>query len=550
MSARQAGLASRAEELRARAAALAAPIAVEAAERTSPACERAMLRLFGVTGRDASGRPLAMEVVERFAQLGPGRFGGGIALPFAVAALEYDLPPQEIALEIAGGNVDLALEVELLQEPERRAEAENAADRWLTAAWDRFDANRTARSELRGMLGDPPQPWVGADLEPTTAGEAAAAVGGLVEAGADVLRIRVPRDTELRRGLGEELDRAADEEEAPQSPSGSQRGLSLLRGALDETATEAGRYVRLATRALGLAAPDQAVVAGFERIDLLYVDPIESVVEYGIEPARAFTDHLVALRLVARSGTILTLGPGPLAVAPELARGEPIALTTRSGRALAMQALDLELSLLAGLPAERILLGALPADLLSEQAGLRSGLAEVELRRRLFPGHGLVFEEPESASAVAGWPAAMTAWCVGGPPPALVLRRTAVGGPAPGAGEVRAAADAAAWLAASRRVGALSGEALSYAEASLSVALDTLEGLATNGWEPLLGEPAPERQGESRRREGAGGRRRVGAAGLVTKRGYHDPFAGWEPAGSRGSAGSASGDARTLEPAG
>jgi beta-lysine 5,6-aminomutase alpha subunit len=512
VTARRSGLEARAEELRARAAEMAGSIADEARERTSLACERSVLRLFGVGGLDARGRPLAMEVVERFAQLGPARLGGGIALPFAVAALEYDLQPQQLAQEVASGTVDFALEVELLQEPDRRSEAENATRRWLDAAWDRFDANRTARSELRGLLGDPPAPWVGADLEPSTAGRAAAAASPLVARGLDVLRISVPRDTELRRGLGQELDRSPDEEEPPQSPSGSQRGLALLRAALDETATEAGRYVRLATRGLGLAAPDHAVVAGFERIDVLYLDPIESIIEFGIEPGRAFTDHLFALRSLARSGAVLALGPGPLAVAPEISRGEPISPHTRSGRALALQALDLELSLAAALPRERILLGAMPADLLSEPQGLRSGLAEVELRRICFPGHGLVFEEPEASTAIAGWPAAMTAWCLGGPPPALVLRRTSAGGPAPAASEVRAAVDAAAWLEASRRLGPLGGEALAYAERSLAVAVETLEGLAGEGWDPLLGGPSEEGH--------------VGAGGLVPKRDYHDPFAG------------------------
>ncbi|HEV8516530.1 MAG TPA: lysine 5,6-aminomutase subunit alpha [Candidatus Limnocylindrales bacterium] len=522
MSAARRDLQARAQELRRRAAELAGPIATEAAARTSLACERAVLRLFGVSGRDREGRPLALEVVERFVALGPGRFGGGIALPFAVAALEYDLPPEELALDIAAGNVDLALEAELLSEPERRSDAENAVRRWLDLAWQRFDANRTARAELRGLLGEPPAPWTGADLEPTSAALAAAAVGPLVEGGADLVRVRVPRDGELRRGLGEEIDRQADEEEPSVAPAGSQRGLALLRTAIDEASTEAERYVRLATRALGLAAPDQAVVAGFERVDLLDLDPIASIVEYGIDPSRAFTDQLFALRLLARSGATLALGPGPLAVAPELSRGEPIGSATRSGRALAMQALDLEFSLLAELPAERIFVGALPADLLGAPSGIRAGLAEVELRRLVFPGHGLVFEEPETATALAGWPSALTAWCAGGPAPALVLRRATATTTGIGAAEVRAAAEAAAWLATSRRLGPLAGDALAGATRSLDVALQTLEDLAAQGWEPLLG--ATGSQGAEAGAGAAGGRRDVGASGLVERRQYFDPF--------------------------
>ena len=504
-----------ARDLRARAAELARTYGAQAAGSTSLACERAVLRLFGIGGIDRRGRPLAVEVADRFAQLGPGRLAGGIALPFAVAALEYDVPPQQMALEIASGHVDLGLEAELLREPDRRAAAEAAAARWLSAAWQRFDANRTARSELRGLFGDPPAPWVGADLEPTTAGRAAAAVMPLVESGADVVRIRVPRDRELRRGIGEEPEQADDLGDAPLAPAGSQRGLGLLRSALDEAAATRGHYVRLATRAIGLAAPDHATVAGLERVDIVHSDPIESIVEFGIEPARAFTDHAFAVELRARAGATLALGPGPLAVGPEMSRGQPTGGATRAGRALAMQALNLELSLQGSLTADRILLGALPADLLAAPQGVRLGLAEVELRRLAFPGHGLVFEEPEGAEELTRWPPALTAWSTGGPPPALVLRATRLSRPRVGAEEVRAAAEAASWLAASRRLGALTGPALKYARESLAVAIATLTDLETEGWEPLLEGAALDGRA----------RRRLGGGGLAERRHYYDPFA-------------------------
>jgi hypothetical protein len=83
-----ADLEGRAHEVRERAASLAAPIDAAARAATTVACERAMLRLFGVAGIDQVGHPLALEVIERFATLGPARLGGGIALPFAAAARE------------------------------------------------------------------------------------------------------------------------------------------------------------------------------------------------------------------------------------------------------------------------------------------------------------------------------------------------------------------------------------------------------------------------------------------------------------------------------
>lgn len=514
-------LEARAHELRERAAALAGPLHEAARASTTVACERAVLRLFGVAGLDRNGRPLALEVVERFAELGPSRLGGGVALPFAAAAHEYDLGPQELALEIASGHVDLGLEADLLREPANRAAAERLVGEWLTGAWERFDANRTARGELRAILGDGAETMLGVDMGDATAGAVAARAGELVAGGSELIRVRVPRDRELRRGLGEELDPPDEAGDELQAPAGSQRGLAVLRRALDEAAAAQGRYVRLASESLGLAAPDQAVVAGFERVDLVCCDPLESIVEFGVEPARAFTDHAFALEVHGRCGSQLALGPGPLAVAPEMARGEPIDPPTRSGRALGLQALALELTRLGPLPPERVLLGGAPRDLRVESRTL--GMAEVALRRLVFPDHPLLFVD--SAGPGEGWAVALGAWVAGGPPPAVVLR------PAPPAGgvagslrHVRVALAAARWLDEARGLGALKGPALEHASASLGVALATLRGIANEGWEWLLsvGPGAPAAPGgRVEARNGAW----LSASGPVPRRDAYDLFA-------------------------
>src|SRR4051794_18925715 len=109
------------EDLRARATDIASAWGASAATFTSVGQEGAILRLFGVGGLDRAGRPLAAEVVSRYLGADPRRLAAGIALPFAMAMAEYDLAPQELALEVAAGNVDLGLEAELLAEPDRRA---------------------------------------------------------------------------------------------------------------------------------------------------------------------------------------------------------------------------------------------------------------------------------------------------------------------------------------------------------------------------------------------------------------------------------------------
>ena len=109
--------------------------------------------MLGVDGLDRTGRPLAAALAEGYCGSDPGRLARGVLLPFVVAMLEYDMPPHELALDVASGAIDLVLEAELLQRPDRLAAAETRAARLLEAALVRFDANRTAAREMRDVLG-------------------------------------------------------------------------------------------------------------------------------------------------------------------------------------------------------------------------------------------------------------------------------------------------------------------------------------------------------------------------------------------------------------
>src|ERR1700690_1449810 len=131
---------------------------------TTLARERAILRLFGVSGLDRADVPLASAVVERALGDDPGRLAGGVALPFAIALLEYDLTPQQLALDVTSGAVDLAFEAQLLHDPDGRSAAEPEPRRLATIGLQRIDANRMARLETLGMLGDAPRPWIGSAL--------------------------------------------------------------------------------------------------------------------------------------------------------------------------------------------------------------------------------------------------------------------------------------------------------------------------------------------------------------------------------------------------
>jgi hypothetical protein len=531
---RSADVTARLDAVLRRADDLAGAWGARARASTTPARERALLRLFGVAGLDRAGVPLASSVVERHVDGSPERLAAGIALPFAVALLEYDVAPQQLALDVASGAVDLAFEAELLAEPDRRAAAEAEARRLVGLAVERIDANRTARLELLDVLGDAPRPWFGLTL-PTPVLEAAPAdASALVAAGADLVRIRVPaiRELVLRlhdRGLEpgywhpREVHRVEDGEDPATVPAGSQRALALVRERVDEAAAEAGRYVRLGTVATALAAPEQALVAALERIDVVEADPIAEIVTEGVDPDRALADHAFGHRLLRRSGAMVLVGPGPLIVAPDLARGLPADPATRAGRAFAMQALAVALARGDGLGAGRLAAGALVPWLADEREPVAQALAAVALRRLAWPDVALVFEEPDlPGRAGARWPYLVALGLgvagPGGPgvagPGALVLRRAATVDAALHAEETtRAAATIAAEIADAP------GEVLrrpaigEHAGALLAAAEATLAALGDEGWEAVLGAPL-----------GGPGLDRLGADAVVERSEGFDPL--------------------------
>ncbi len=503
------GLDADVARLRELAAGLAAAWAPITRRRVTSGQERAILRLLGVGGVDAAGRPLAVEVVDRYLSTGHHRLATGILLPFVAGLLEYETTPQALALDVASGAVDLGLESEVLGDPARRRLAESEARRLVAAGVDRIDANRVARRELQAVLGEPGRPLVGLSVREEVATDALAEARAAVRDGVDLLRVEVPSGRELTARLkaagvtvrpwGPSAGQIAGAGDgADVAPTGSQRGLAALRSAIDRAAAERPGYVRLAIAAQALSAPEAAVVAGMERVDLVESDPIDEIVAVGVDPDRALADHAFARRILWRAGAGIVIGAGPLVVAPDLARGVPSDPAVRAGRALALQLLSAALAAAEGLPPDQVVIGAIPAWLLGEGEPFARAAAEICLRRTLLPDHPLVFVEPLDTPAsglVRGvqsprgsWPFLLGALLPAPPAGAIVLRRTGEDGIRRIAADTRRAAAVAGELADSRDQGQLRGVSLDHARASLGAAISTLEGLSSGGWGTVVGE--------------------------------------------------------------
>ncbi len=515
------------DRLRARADALAGAWGARARASTTIGQERAILRLFGVTGLDAAGRPLAGATVDRWLKGDPRALGNGIALPFAMALLEYDLEPRQLAMDVSSGAIDLNLEAELLRERDQRLVAEAEAQRLATAAIERIDAQRTVRRETVGMLGEADRPWLGVTLREPEVEAALEEAANLIAAGIDLIRIDVPIGRELAERLTDaglevplwqprEAGGAGGIDPTESAPTGSQRAITRLRRAIDRAAARRRAYVRLATATPALGAPEGAVVAAFERIDLIASDAMAEIVADAVEPDRALADHAFAHRLARRAGTMIIVGPGPLVVAPDLSSGVPSDPATRAGRALALQLLGVTLARGDGMTPDQIIVGALPPWLTDEAAPGARAIAEVAVRRALFPEHPLGFVEPPTGTDRSIlWPYVQAAAAVHGGDIALILRALdyAPDDPVPAARAARAASRVSVDVAGSTIPGALTGIASDHARGMVEAALETLDRLGDRGWRTVAGDPP-------------GGIRRPGGRDAATERTESfDPFA-------------------------
>ena len=540
------------DRLSERAETLAGAWGARARASTTLGQERALLRLFGVSGVDRTGRPLAGTAVDKWLASAQDGLGGGVALPFAMALLEYDLEPQQLAMDVASGAVDLALEAELLREPDRRAVAEAEASRLAGAAIDRMDSDRVARRELLDLLGEARRPWLGTTISEPDLDGALDEVADLAAAGYDLLRVEVPigremadrlhdagydvpewhpRDRSVHRAgasgiaAGGAVPAGSREgfDASEPAPSGSQRALGRLRRIADGVAAERRGYVRLGMAIPPLGVPEGAVVAAFERVDLVEADPVAEIVAGGVHPDRSLADHAFARRLHRRADTFVSIGPGPLVVAPDLASGVPSDVATRSGRALALQLVGVALARADGIAAERIVVGAYPGWLPDEPSATARVMAEVVVRRRAFPDQLLRFDEPsgrrEDSAAVAAWPYLVAAALARAGTASVVMRRSH-GDPRRAAAEGRAAAVTAAEVAEVSTPGTLGGAAEAHASAMLAAAMSTLERLADLGWRAVVGDPP--RRGDHE--EVVAGRSAIGGDAVAERTEVFDPL--------------------------
>lgn len=361
---------SRCREL---ASAIAADVQATIDAHTTVGVERTVARAYGVTGADPEGTPLANALVDRIHRA--KSCGYGVARFLGAALADGASSIQDAAERLAYGEVL----------PDVTTSSREAALRAIgphtDAALRRIDEARHAReaTKAKRAVGESPLKYVivatgnihDDAVQAKAAGFAGADIVAVIRATAQSLLDYVPEGP-TTEGFG--------------GTYATQANFRIIRQALDEIASETGRYVGQTNYSSGLCMSEIAWMAAVERLDMLLNDAMYGILFRDINMVRTFVDQYFSRRIIARSGIVINTGEDNyLTTADAVERAHTV---------LASQFINEAFALRAGLREEQMGLGhAYEIDPWIEDSFLLE-LAQAQLIRQVFPKHPIKWMPP------------------------------------------------------------------------------------------------------------------------------------------------------------
>lgn len=343
-------------------------------KHTTVTVERTICRLLGIDGVNEVGVPLPNIVVDNI------KGGNGLALGAAVfignAMVNTKLSPQEIAIKVSNGELDLT-KLPMADMFEIKLAINSIAKQTV----ERIRSNRSKREEYLGRFGDKQGPYLyvivatGNIYEDITQAVAAA------KQGADIIAVI--------RTTGQSLLDYVPFGATTEGFGGTfatQENFSLMRKALDEVGEELGRYIRLCNYCSGLCMPEIAAMGALERLDVMLNDALYGILFRDINMKRTIVDQYFSRIINGFAGVIINTGEDNyLTTADAVEEAHTV---------LASQFINEQFALLAGLPEEQMGLGhafEINPDL---KNGFLLELAQAQMAREIFPKAPLKYMPP------------------------------------------------------------------------------------------------------------------------------------------------------------
>ena len=332
---------------------------------TTVSTERTILRLLGVDGVDEVDTPLPNVVVDQI--LDAGGLPRGVAYWIGNAMIQTGKEPQEIAEEMAAGNLDIT---KLPLAPAKEAEEKIMPK--VMDALKVIRAQTEKRNNYLATIGEGRRPYLYVIVATGNIYEDVVQAQAAARQGADIIAV-------IRTTAQSLLDYV------PYGPTtegfggtyATQENFKIMRKALDEVGEEVGRYIRLCNYSSGMCMPEIAAMGAIERLDVMLNDALYGILFRDINMQRTLVDQYFSRVIIGYCDIIFN-------------SGEDNYLTTddayeNAHTVLASQLINEQFAVLANVKEEQMGLGhAFEMDPEIEN-GFLYELAQAIMAREIFP---------------------------------------------------------------------------------------------------------------------------------------------------------------------
>ena len=341
---------------------------------TTVAVERTLCRLIGIDGIDENQVPLPNVVVDTLKDAGV--LGEGVLFFIANAMIATGLNPQQIAEQVAKGELDLTKVV--TRDSKQIADALQPI---IDENINKIRARRARREQYLNTIGEGPKPYLYIIVATGNIYEDVVQAQAGARQGADVIAVI--------RTTGQSLLDYVPYGATTEGFGGTfatQENFRIMRKALDEVGEEVGRYIRLCNYCSGLCMPEIAAMGALEGLDVMLNDALYGILFRDINMQRTLIDQYMSRIINGFAGVIINTG-------------EDNYLTTADAveaahTVLASDLINEQLALSAGLKEEQMGLGhAFEMDPELEN-GFLYELAQAQMTREIFPKATLKYMPP------------------------------------------------------------------------------------------------------------------------------------------------------------
>ena len=343
-------------------------------KHTTVSTERTIVRLLGIDGVDDVDTPLPNVVIDHLKDA--GALPTGAAYFIGNAIVQTGKTPQEIAEEVAAGNLDLTKLPTCSVE-----EAAEALKPAIAKTFEQIDMQKAKRQEYLNTIGEGKEPYIYVIVATGNIYEDVIQAQAAARQGADIIAV-------IRTTAQSLLDYV------PYGPTtegfggtyATQENFRIMRKALDEVGEEVGRYIRLCNYSSGMCMPEIAAMGALERFDVMLNDAIYGILFRDINMQRTLVDQFMSRVIIGYCGIIFN-------------SGEDNYLTTDDAieaahTVTASQFINEQFAVLANIPEEQMGLGhAFEMDPNTED-GFLLELSQAQMAREIFPKARLKYMPP------------------------------------------------------------------------------------------------------------------------------------------------------------